>query len=96
MAQKKPAAAATARVAEATIYVGPPLAGGKLAKFTIFKDGKLLPHVHELAEKHRCVRDLIVPVSKLSEVQKRLADASSVEALRYAEARQLKKDGVTE
>lgn len=94
MAQKK--AATPVRAAEATIYVGPPLAGGKLAKFTIFKDGKLLPHVQRLADLHRCVRDLIVPVSKLSEVQKRLADASSVEALRYAEARQLKKDGVSE
>lgn len=71
---------------EATIYVGPALQGGKLGRYTIFKGGDLLPNVAELAKEHKSIKALIVPVSKLSEVERRLKDPTSIESVRFKEA----------
>lgn len=72
---------------EASIYIGPSLQGGSLVRNTLFKGGVLPAHVQELADKHRSVIQLIVPVSKLAEYEKRLADKTSVEAARFEEAK---------
>lgn len=68
---------------EPTIYVGPNLAGGVLARYTVFKDGKMLPHVQELLEQNPDVKALIVPVSKLAVTEQQLADPSSVVAAKF-------------
>lgn len=75
----------TTSKAEATIYVGPALPGGQLARYTVFRDGKLMPHVQAIADECQAVKVLIVPVSKLAATERKLHDSSSVEASRYAE-----------
>lgn len=74
---------------ETSIYVGPTLRGGRLARYTIFKDGELLPNIADIANEHKAVKSLIVPVSRLADVEKRLQDPSSLESLRYKEAAKL-------
>lgn len=68
---------------EPTIYVGPNLAGGILASYTVFKDGKMLPHVQELVEQNPDLKALIVPVSKLAITEQQLSDPASVVATKY-------------
>lgn len=72
--------------AEATIYIGPALQGGRLARYTIFKGGKLPPNVAKLADDHKAIKRLIVPVSKLAESEARLKDKASAEAALFVEA----------
>lgn len=71
---------------EATIYVGPSLKGGRLARYTIFKNGILPRDIAKIAEEHKAINRLIIPVSKLAEFEARLRDKSGVEAALYAEA----------
>lgn len=86
--QAKPVAAAPQNKAptEATIYVGPALQGGRLARYTIFKDGKLPANIAEIANSNKAVKRLIVPVSKLAQYEARLKDKTSAEAALFAEA----------
>lgn len=83
-AQKRPAA--VKQPAEATVYIGPALRGGRLARYATFRGGVLPPGIASIAAEHKAVQRLIVPVSKLSEYEKRLSDRSSLEAAMYAEA----------
>lgn len=71
---------------EALIYVGPTLRGGVLSRYSVFKHGELPPHVKEIADEHKCIKSLLVPVSKLAQIENRLLDKTSVEAVRFAEA----------
>lgn len=80
---KQPAKAAKT---EPSIYIGPALQGGRLARYTIFKGGVLPSSVDAIAKEHKAIRRLIVPVSKMAEHEKRLNDPSSVEAAMFAEA----------
>lgn len=80
MARKKPVAAAVQVNPEPSMYIGPSLPNGQLAKNTIFKAGVLLPHVEKLIHNCPAIKQLIVPVSKLAAAQAKLADRSSPEA----------------
>lgn len=71
---------------EATIYVGPTLKGGRLARYTIFKNGILPRDIAKIAEEHKAINRLIIPVGKLAEFEARLRDKSGAEAALYAEA----------
>lgn len=85
----RPSTAKKQELKEASIYIGPSLQGGRLARNTIFKGGELPAHVSELAKEHKAISRLIVPVSKLAAAQRRMGDSSSVEAALFAEARRL-------
>lgn len=74
------------QAAEPSIYIGPTLQGGRLARYTVFKGGVLSPNVAAIAAEHKAIQRLIVPVKRLGEYEKRLADRSSVEAALFAEA----------
>lgn len=71
---------------EASIYIGPSLPGGRLPRYTVFKGGALPAHVAALADEHKSIKRLIVPVSQLAEAERRLADRSSIEAADFAAA----------
>lgn len=73
------------KAVEPAIYVGPNLPGGKLSRYTVFKNGAMMPHVAKLIEANPAIKSLIVPVSKLAETEQKLQDSSSVVASRYAE-----------
>lgn len=90
--QVKPAP--KAKKAEATIYVGPTLRGGRLTQSTLFRGGELPANVKELAENHAAIKRLIVPVSKLGAVESKLKDPTTPEAAYYAEAARLFSKGV--
>lgn len=77
-AQAKPV-----RPPEPTIYVGPNLSGGLLVRYTVFKEGKMLPHVQELVEQNPDVKALIVPVSKLAVTEQQLNDPASVVTAKF-------------
>lgn len=68
---------------EPTIYVGPSLAGGTLAQYTVFKEGKMLPHIQDIVEKNPDVKALIVPVSELATTEQQLSDSTSVVAEKF-------------
>lgn len=70
---------------EATIYTGPALPGGQLARYTVFREGKMMPHIQALADECPALKKMIVPVSRLAETERKLSDSSSVEAGRFAE-----------
>lgn len=84
--QVKPA---PTKKAEATIYVGPTLRGGRLTQSTLFRGGELPANVKELAERHAAIKRLIVPVSKLGAIESKLKDPTTPEAAYYAEAARL-------
>lgn len=71
---------------EASIYIGPSLPGGRLPRYTVFKGGALPAHVAALADEHKSIKRLIIPVSQLAEAERRLADRSSIEAADFAAA----------
>ena len=75
------------KAAEATIYVGPAIPGGKLGRYVVFKGGQLMPHIQELLDRTPAIQSLIVPVSQLGAVEKKLSDPASVESARFAEIR---------
>lgn len=91
-AAKKPVApvrqtsAAKRPQGEPSIYVGPTLRGGRLSRYTVFKGGTLPAHIEPLADEHRAIKRLIVPVSRLAEIESRLRDKSSAEFALFAEA----------
>lgn len=87
---KAPAAKQDTKKAGPKIYVGPTLRGGKLAKYTIFKNGELPVGVAELAESHKEIKGLIVCVQRLTQFEQRLKDPSSVEAARFRAVGQIK------
>lgn len=80
MARKKPAATPQQERAEPTIYIGPSLPSGVLAKNTVFKAGVLLPHIEELIHNCPAIKHMIIPVSKLAAAQAKLNDRSSPES----------------
>lgn len=71
--------------AEPAIYIGPNLPGGQLSRYTVFKNGVMMPHVVKLIEANPEIKSLIVPVSKLAETEQKLQDPASVVASRYAQ-----------
>lgn len=70
---------------ETTIYLGPSLPSGQLARYTVFRNGEALPHVKQFVEECPAMKFLIVPVSKLAETERKLKDSASVESSRFAE-----------
>lgn len=83
--QQKPAST-DKKLSGPSIYIGPTLQGGRLARYTIFKDGGLPPHIAALTNEHRAIKRLIVPVGRLAEYEKRLRDPSSAESSLFNEA----------
>lgn len=79
--------------AEATIYVGPTLRGGRLARSTIFRGGDLPKNVADLVKENPVIKRLIVPVSKLGTVENKLKDPTTPEAANYAAAARLYSKG---
>lgn len=75
----------TPEAQETTIYIGPSLPSGQLARYTVFRNGNALPHVSQLIEQCPAMKALIVPVSKLAEKERKLKDSASVESSRFAE-----------
>lgn len=73
--------------AEAKIYIGPNLPGGKLFQFTTFKNGQLPAHVAQLIEECPALKLLLVTPSQLSTARAKLGDRSSVEATKFTEVR---------
>lgn len=65
--------------AGARIYVGPTLIKHGLVENTVFKGYELPKNVQALANENPCIRSLIVPVSRLTHVQARLNDTTSLE-----------------
>lgn len=84
-----PKAAKKTEKAEAKIYAGPTLRGGRLAKATIFKGGVLTRAAAELAKEHKAISRLIIPVSRLGSFESKLKDPTTIEAAAYAEAARL-------
>jgi hypothetical protein len=78
-------ATTTKQTAEPTIYTGPALPGGQLARYTVFREGKLMPHIQALVDECPALNKMIVPVSRLAETERKLSDSSSMEAGRFAE-----------
>ena len=72
---------------ETTIYIGPSLPSGQLARYTTFLNGEVLPHVAQLIEECPAMKALIVPVSKLADTERKLLNSASVETKRFAEIR---------
>lgn len=66
-----------------TIYTGPNVPGGKLAQFTVFRDGVIAPHIKLAIDKYPAIKRLIVPINTLAEVQKKLKDKQSVESNQF-------------
>lgn len=77
----------TQETQETTIYIGPSLPSGQLARYTVFRNGKALPHVAQLVEQCPAMKALIVPVSKLADTERKLLNSASVETKRFAEIR---------
>lgn len=71
---------------EAVTYIGPTLPGGKLSRYSTFRNG-LPVRVGKLVEECKALKTLLVPVSKLAASQQKLADRSSVQYARFAEVR---------
>lgn len=72
-------------VQETTIYLGPSLPSGQLARYTTFRNGEPLPHVKMLIDECPAMKFLIVPVSKLAETERKLKESASVESSRFAD-----------
>lgn len=83
---KAPAKKEAPKRKEPSIYIGPALQGGRLARYTVFKGGELAPEIAQIASEHRAIGRLIVPVSRLAEYERRLKDSTSAEAALYIEA----------
>lgn len=90
-AQERPAPKAAKD--EATIYIGPTLRGGRLARSTIFRGGELPKNVADLVKENPVIKRLIVPVSKLGTVENKLKDPTTPEAANYAAAARLYSKG---
>lgn len=86
---KKPKKRERVKTPEASVYVGPTLRNGQLARSTVFRGGKLPAHVAKLSEEHKAIARLIVPVSQLASAERKLRDPSSAEAAAFAEAARL-------
>lgn len=86
---KAPSKATKTAKKEPTIYIGPTLRGGRLAKATIFKGGELSANAKALVDEHKVIGRLIVPVSKLAEFNAKLKDPTSIQSAHYKEAAQL-------
>lgn len=65
--------------AEAVIYVGPSLGNGKLSRYTVFRGGVLPLYIQQMVEANPKIGRLIVPVSRLAETERNMADSASVE-----------------
>lgn len=72
--KKKPVPATV----ESTIYVGPTLPNGLLNRFTVFYEGRYLPHIEALREKSPALRGLIVPISRFAEARKNASEAGHI------------------
>ena len=53
---------------EQLIYCGPNLLGGRIMKYTVFRGG-IPVYLNDLLEELPDIRELIVPISKLTDVQ---------------------------
>lgn len=81
----KPEADQASDKKEPIIYVGPTLPAGLLSRYTIFRNGQCSPHIKQEFEKCHAVSRLMVPVSKLAEVERKLSDKTSSYAGWFAE-----------
>lgn len=85
MTRRKRKVAIDSSSREATIYMGPNIPGGKLARYTVFRGGVTPAYVDRLAEDCKAIQALIVPVSKLAETERNIARTGSLEQARFAE-----------
>lgn len=63
---------------ERVIYVGPNLSNGRLAQYTVFKEG-LPKHLDDVIEKNPVIKDLFVPLKRLADVQSKIATVGTLE-----------------
>ena len=61
----------------AMVYVGPSLPKGVLNQFTVFR-GEFPPHIVTLMGKSESLKNLMVPVSKLSQARKEIMTKGSL------------------
>lgn len=73
----------TAKAKVATVYAGPNVPGGVLSQFTVFREGVLAPHVKQIVERYPAIKQLIIPVNRLSKVLSNLKDAESAESAQF-------------
>lgn len=63
---------------ERMIYAGPNLSNGRLAQYTVFKEG-LPKHLDDVIEKNPVIKDLFVPLERLADVQSKIAAVGTLE-----------------
>lgn len=64
------------------IYVGPNLGNGRLAQYTVFKEG-IPKHLDDVVEKYPLITELFVPVPNLAVAQAKIATVGSLEYQAY-------------
>lgn len=67
---------------EPQIYVGPNVGQGRLAAYTVFREG-IPSYLADLQDKHPELNDLIVPVSSLSAVRVKVSKPGTQEYQAY-------------
>lgn len=73
----------------ARIYVGPTMIRHGLIENTVFKGYELPKNVQALANSNPCIKALIVPVFRLTEVQAKLSDKTSLEYKNFQAAKKI-------
>lgn len=68
-----------AKIQETLVYIGDSLPGGTLQKYSLFKNGGIPGSLQTHIEKCPAIRELIIPVSFLSESRTQLMVAGSRE-----------------
>ncbi|MNO15518.1 hypothetical protein D3C76_51840 [compost metagenome] len=79
---KKPIPPANKKESTRVIYIGPNLSNGRLAQYTVFKDG-VPKHLEDVIEKNPVIKDLFVPLARLADAQAKIATVGTIEHQAY-------------
>lgn len=66
------------------IYVGPNLPGGRLSRFTVFREG-VPQYLDDVLEQQPAVKSLIIPVNEMSAALNRVGTAGTLEHRAFEE-----------
>lgn len=74
-----------------TIYIGPTMDSWPLKQYTSFIDGVLPESVAQKMAEHPELKSFIVQPTEIAEIERKIADKTSVHALQFAKIKTLNK-----